>query len=181
MDFMISNLLIEGQVENYILIMNLEEANFGLRNVIMKILSFTSNAYRGRLFASYILSMPTIIRWGWEGIVSKFVSENTLKKIKITGEKIHEDMWTHISKDTIEQQYGGNMNNIKDSFWPPSEQLLTFVEKNKEIESRLISREQYRKLYEEGKLIKRKILRSLVWKEEPAPVQEVVRASVVSP
>ena len=65
MDFMISNLLIEGQVENYILIMNLEEANFGLRNVIMKILSFTSNAYRGRLFASYILSMPTIIRWGF--------------------------------------------------------------------------------------------------------------------
>jgi hypothetical protein len=55
----------------------------------MKILSFTSNAYRGRLFASYILSMPTIIRWGWEGIISKFVSENTLKKIKITGERIH--------------------------------------------------------------------------------------------
>jgi len=53
----------------------------------MKILSFTSNAYRGRLFASYILSMPSLIRWGWDSIVSKFVSENTLKKIKITGEK----------------------------------------------------------------------------------------------
>ncbi len=33
MEFMIKNLLIEGQVENYILIMNLEQATFGLRSV----------------------------------------------------------------------------------------------------------------------------------------------------
>jgi hypothetical protein len=51
----------------------------------MKILSFTSNAYRGRLFASYLLSMPSVIRWSWDAIISKFVSENTLKKIKISG------------------------------------------------------------------------------------------------
>lgn len=95
--------------------------------VIMKILSFTSNAYRGRLFASYILSMPTIIRWGWDGIVSKFVSENTLKKIKITGDSVHEEMWTHISKDTIEQQYGGNLSKIQEPFWPPNRHLLRFI------------------------------------------------------
>lgn len=34
MEFMIKELLIEGQVENYVLIMNLEEATFGLRGVI---------------------------------------------------------------------------------------------------------------------------------------------------
>jgi hypothetical protein len=33
MEFLMANLLVEGQVENYILVMNLEEANFGLRNV----------------------------------------------------------------------------------------------------------------------------------------------------
>lgn len=33
MEFLIGELLVEGQVENYILVMNLEEANFGLRNV----------------------------------------------------------------------------------------------------------------------------------------------------
>lgn len=67
----------------------------------MKILNFTSNAYRGRLYVSYILSMPTVIRWGWDAIVSKFVSENTLKKIKITGDSYNEDMWNHINKKTI--------------------------------------------------------------------------------
>lgn len=33
MEFLINNLLIEGQVENYILVMNLQEANFSQRNV----------------------------------------------------------------------------------------------------------------------------------------------------
>lgn len=67
----------------------------------MKILSFTSNAYRGRLFASYLLSMPSLIRWGWEALVSKLVSENTLKKIKISGDSYNNEMWTHISKNII--------------------------------------------------------------------------------
>lgn len=67
----------------------------------MKILSFTSNAYRGRLFASYLLSMPSLIRWGWEALVSKLVSENTLKKIKISGDSYNDEMWTHISKNII--------------------------------------------------------------------------------
>lgn len=35
MEFMINNLLIEGQVENYILIMNLEEFSLSLRGVLI--------------------------------------------------------------------------------------------------------------------------------------------------
>jgi hypothetical protein len=35
MEFMINELMIEGQVENYVLIMNLEKANFALRGVLL--------------------------------------------------------------------------------------------------------------------------------------------------
>ena len=107
----------------------------------MKILSFTSNSYRGRLFASYLLSMPTIIKWGWNGIISKVVSENTVKKIKISGEMTNEDMWTHISKEVIEQQYGGNLSNIQNSYWPPNKALLLFVDRSKDIENNLVTPE----------------------------------------
>ena len=75
----------------------------------MKIISFTSNTYRGRLFASYILSMPGLLKFGWDAIASKFVSENTLRKIKVSGNNRNKDMWKHIDKDTIEIKYGGNM------------------------------------------------------------------------
>lgn len=105
----------------------------------MKILSFTSNAYRGRLFVSYILSMPTLIRWGWDAIISKFVSENTLKKLKITGDGFHEDMWNHISKKTIEVQYRGEMGNLQGPFWPPNVNHLLFVDPQRDVQNTLIS------------------------------------------
>ena len=69
--------------------------------MITKILSFTSNSYRGRLFISYLLSMPGLLKFGWDALISNFVSENTLKKINITGKNYNDDMWNHISKDTI--------------------------------------------------------------------------------
>jgi len=81
----------------------------GMKDTVMKIISFTSNTYRGRLFASYILSMPGLLKFGWDAIASKFVSENTLRKIKVSGNNRNKDMWKHIDKDTIEIKYGGNM------------------------------------------------------------------------
>lgn len=92
----------------------------------MKIISFTSNTYRGRLFASYLLSMPGILKFAWDSIASKFVSENTLRKIKISKNLVHEDMWTHIDEKIIERKYGGKMENIDSSFWPPSSTLMNF-------------------------------------------------------
>lgn len=90
MEFMINNLLIEGQVENYVLIMNLESFSMGQKGLVSKILGFTSNSYRGRLFVSYLLGAPGLLRFGWNSLASNFVSENTLRKIKVTGDLYHQ-------------------------------------------------------------------------------------------
>jgi hypothetical protein len=74
MEFMINNLLIEGQVENYCLIMNLEKLSMSQKSLLTKIISFTSNSYRGRLFVSYLLGAPGWLRFGWNSIASAFVS-----------------------------------------------------------------------------------------------------------
>lgn len=82
-------------------------------------------------------------------------------------------MWTHVSKETIEQQYGGNMHNIQSNFWPPSKDLLRFINTQKQAENNLISPEKYFSLFTEGKLKGRKVLKSLVWKE-PVKIEEKV-------
>jgi hypothetical protein len=74
MEFIINNLLIEGQVENYVLIMNLKAFELSQKSIVMKIINFTNKSYRGRLFVSYLLSMPTALRWVWNGLVSSFLS-----------------------------------------------------------------------------------------------------------
>ena len=128
----------------------------------MKILSFTSNTYRGRLFASYLLSMPGVLRWGWEAIVSKFVSENTLNKIKITGDPYHEDMWKHVSRRTIEHKYGGDMPNMTGNFWPPPYSLLVFVDENAKKNNNLISPGEYDELWKGNRLMNRKVLQKFI-------------------
>jgi hypothetical protein len=74
MEFIINELLIEGQVENYVLLMNLESFQFSQKNIVSKIMSFTSKSYRGRLFVSYILGAPFTLRAAWNGFASAFVS-----------------------------------------------------------------------------------------------------------
>lgn len=76
----------------------------------------------------------------------------------------NEEMWTHISKEVIEQQYGGNLPNIRNSYWPPNKELLLFVDRSKDKENNLISPERYRELYEEGQLKSTKILKKFVYK-----------------
>lgn len=81
--------------------MNLEKFSMDKKGLVTKIVGFTSNSYRGRLFVSYLLGAPSILRFAWNSIASTFVSENTLKKIKVTGDLYHEDMWTHVDKNII--------------------------------------------------------------------------------
>lgn len=82
----------------------------------------------------------------------------------------HEDMWTHISKDIIEKQYGGNLPNINDSYWPPNKQLLLFVDHSKNTENGLISQQQYRIMFKDERLKDRKILKKFVQKDIPKPI-----------
>jgi hypothetical protein len=89
------------------MVMNLSQADMGQKDMIMKIVSFTSKSYRGRLFVSYLLGTPFMIRTVWNGIASNFVSENTLKKLKMTGDMTINEMWTHMDKQMIETKYGG--------------------------------------------------------------------------
>ena len=69
--------------------------------LVSKIVSFTSNSYRGRLFVSYLLGAPYLLRVGWNSFAQSFVSENTFKKLKVTGDLHHDDMWSHIDKEII--------------------------------------------------------------------------------
>jgi hypothetical protein len=44
------------------------------KSLVSKIIGFTSSSYRGRLFVSYLLGAPWILRTGWNSIASAFVS-----------------------------------------------------------------------------------------------------------
>jgi len=48
-----------------------------------------------------LLNTPFLIASGWNAFASAIVSENTLRKIKISKQSSHEDMWKHIDKEIV--------------------------------------------------------------------------------
>lgn len=75
----------------------------------------------------------------------------------------NDEMWTHISKKTIERTYGGERDVIKSDFWPPNREFLLFVDTG--ITQNLITVDQYKHLHQSGKLNNRKILQKYVGEE----------------
>ncbi len=47
--------------------------------------------------------MPSHLKWAWNGFISNLVSENTLKKLKVSGKGYSEEMWEHIDPNLMEK------------------------------------------------------------------------------
>ena len=79
--YVLNNLLIPGQVENWIVI--IDAAHTGLLSLVgsmKKSFTFLSETYRSRMFVCYVARVPTSISFLW-GIVKKFLQEETVRKI----------------------------------------------------------------------------------------------------
>jgi len=127
-EFMIDNLFVEGQVENYVMVVNLNQlgvwsvgsVTYQPMQLIKNIMSFTTNTYRSRLFAAYIVNSPGMITMFWNGIKG-MLSENTVKKINFHGKAVPTPLFNHCGRDVIEEKFGGSRKDMTTGFWPPTE------------------------------------------------------------
>jgi len=77
-----------------------------------------SKGYRGRLFRFYATDVTFVVRKLWQ-LAHKFVDEFTNKKLQIFGDDYHEAMSELVSKDDLEEKYGGTLPNKTENFFPP--------------------------------------------------------------
>jgi hypothetical protein len=66
---------------------------------------------------NYIVNAPTSIKWLWL-FVRAFLDENTIKKVKISGDIPLRDIWMHVNPGQLEVRFGGTAPNAE-CFWPP--------------------------------------------------------------
>lgn len=93
--------------------------------------------------------MPTLLNFAWNAIASTLVSENTLKKIKVSKKLRHDDMWLHIDPAVIDVRYGGQRSTPIKPFWPPSREVLTYCP-DSALKQNHISRSEYNKKFKAG-------------------------------
>jgi len=163
MQYLINNLLIPGQMENWTLIIDVRNVSlYSLPSDFKKLMGILSSNYRCRLFVNYIFGMSAVLNIFWK-IIQLFLDETAKKKIKFIRDGNKDDIFTYINRSQIEKKYGGNSEDKTREFFPgfmPSEDYLL---KGQDKKTYLVSEEKYKLLCDEGKIatINHEILKSL--------------------
>ena len=161
-------MLIPGQVENWIMILNFGGSSpLNMPNVVKKMINILSENFLSRLYKCYVYGMSFIINLMFK-LICNFLEEVTVQKINIIDKKNMNKIYENIRKDNLEEKFGGTAPNIKEginnnnSLFPPRMPSSNFILEDKnEI---LITKEEYIRLVEEKK-IKKEYISPFILKE----------------
>jgi len=145
-EYIITYMLIPGQVENWNIIIDLNDVSiFSIPDSLMKIFKILQANYRARLNSMFILGMTGFLNALWT-IVKSFLDSNTQKKIKIIKENAKYEMFEFINNEQLEKKYGGLSENLEDSsvgYFPPYMPSDNYLKLNDVKEELLIEEDQY--------------------------------------
>lgn len=112
-EFLIHNLTIPGQIENWLIICDLRNCSvLGLPSDLKRFMKVMQSNYRSRLKTIYLIGMGFFLKSLWN-IVKNMLDPETNKKVKILGDKNFNEIFENISKCQIEKKFEGNNEDIK--------------------------------------------------------------------
>jgi len=166
LEYIINNMLLPGQVERWVFIEDLK--GMGITSIpfaaLKKILNFLQNNFRSRLYKMYIMNSPTSLYFSWK-MIKPLLEETTTAKINFSKDSTNADMWKHINKSQVEERFGGNAKNIENTYWPPKAPSNDYFLAEESPKEHLISKEDYKKKFDEGKLENYKVNPELAGKD----------------
>ena len=109
MNYIMKYLLIPGQIENWIIFVDLDGVGFTDLGDFQKIIS-TLSKRRGRVFKNIFVNIGSFLKFSLKAII-KMVSSVAKKSIILGANELNKVMEL-ISPDNLEQKYGGNAPNI---------------------------------------------------------------------
>ena len=159
------NLLIHGQVENFVGILDFSGVDIGQFDVksakdVWQILNHWKGM-QSRLFRLYILNITENL----EVIIKREIMPNNIisnykvrfgraTQLRRFGRAhVHSEMKNHISEWQLEIKYGGripNMDTNKNYFWPPKEPNSQYFLDHQKIDEVYLSIKQYVEIYDQG-------------------------------
>lgn len=172
MEYLIRNMLVPGQVENWLCITDLRDISLlSLPADFHKFLKVMQCNYRARLFVNFFVGMGMFLRGLWK-IVSVLLDPVTAKKIRFIAKDKTDEIFTLVNRSQVERKFGGRAKNIDSGFFPPimpSEHYLLDSDSPEEL---FLSEDEYLELYHSNSLVsvspqfKRRIEQSIKRKQE---------------
>ncbi len=148
MEYMIKNLLIPGQIENWNIITDLNGVSLlTFPSDMKKMMGVLSSNYRCRLYVNFILGMGSILNVLWK-IVKAFLDETSVRKIRFIKKGEYKELFEFINEEQIEKKYGGKAQDINENFFPPIMPTNRYTRNNEYI----INEIEYENYIKQGKL-----------------------------
>lgn len=125
-------MLLEGQVENVIIIFDLHSLGIGDIPIsfIQKIIGTFQNAFKAIMFKMFFVNATTFTYVTYK-IVSLFLDESTNTKIQLFSKSAHKILLNFIDKKQLFKEYGGEAEH-PNLFWYSNLGLLIFLPMNLE-------------------------------------------------
>ena len=113
-DFLARKLLVPGQVENWIMMVDLNDVGMTSLpvNKVKAIIGMTQKHFGGRLYRQFLVNMSFMLRKS-TSVFLNFVDDITQQKISAHNDKTYKaELLKLISPDNLEVKYGGQKPNI---------------------------------------------------------------------
>ena len=159
--FVVNNMLIPGQIESWVFIINISGVSvLSLPEPIKKMIPALSNFFLARLYKNYIMGLNFISRIIYK-IACNFLDDVTVAKINVLDSMKDPKLFEIIRKDNIEQQFGGTAPNLpvdsENGFFPPRMPSDYFIKENENPNNILISEDEYINKYKNGQISERTV------------------------
>lgn len=153
MEYVINNLLIPGQVENWNIICDVKDISIVfLPKDLKRILAMLQENYRCRLFVMFIINIGSFANVLWK-VVKSMIDPSTERKIKLLKNENTNDVFAFINKSQIEKKYGGNAENLTSYYFPPIFPSDDYYIETDSPSTLLINETTYKKKVKENKCI----------------------------
>lgn len=151
-EFMINNMFLPGQIENWVVIVNM--AGQGLTDVPMSeikgMAGILGSNYKSRMGRTWVINSSFAVSLIWK-IIKKFIDAETAEKVHLTSNKTHPDLQEYFQPEHLKKMYGGQ--GVPTRNWPPE---VPSAQNWKEGKTNIISEEEYLRTLEERPLLKRR-------------------------
>lgn len=114
LEFLLKHMLLPGQVENWVLLLDLAGFTGLPRQTIKQICDFFSLHYPCRLYKAYVLNCHTSL---WSSL-SVSLSPDTSSHFYLEASATCDQLLDQFNESQIERRYGGSAPSVE-QFWPP--------------------------------------------------------------
>ena len=154
--YIVNNMLLPGQIENWVMILSFEGTSpFNLPDAVKKLIKTLSENFLSRLYKCYLFGMSFVINILYK-FICNFLEEITIQKITVLEKKHTQKLFEAIRMDNIEQKFGGTAPNVQggipNSLFPPRMPSSFFLKEDEDPQKILIKEEEYIKLIENKKI-----------------------------